>query len=226
MLRVVIADDAPFFREMVSLVLRTAGIEVVAEAGDVPELHAAVERHSPDLVIVDVRMPPGGTTDGLSAAARLRAQRPQMGILVISQYVETRHLAAILDGGRARAVGYLLKERVAGVEQFVSEIHRVAEGQIVVDPQVVSMMLADRRSRLEHLSDRETQVLALMAEGHSNLAISQTLNLAERTVLSHIRNIFVRLDLHPAPGYHRRVQAVLEYLQSPKPPREPDEGIS
>ncbi|MEW9552370.1 response regulator [Nonomuraea sp. NPDC050783] len=210
--RVVLADDHAFFREMLSRSLREEGIDVVAEAGDVPSLHEAVARFEPDVAVIDVRMPPNGTTDGLQAAVELRARRPHLATLVLSAHKETAHLAALLDGGRARSVGYLLKDRVSKVEEFAAAIRDVAAGKYVVDRDVVSAMVAARRRRITHLTPREVEVLALMAEGLSNAAIGERLHL-QRGVEAHIRNIFVKLDLPEAPSYNRRVQAVLQYLQ-------------
>jgi DNA-binding NarL/FixJ family response regulator len=216
MLRVVLADDHPFFREMLARSLRQEGIDVVAEAGDVPSLHEAVARLEPDVAVIDVRMPPNGTTDGLEAAVKLRAQHPKLATLVLSAHKETTHLTALLNAGRARSVGYLLKDRVSNVEEFAAAIHNIAAGQYVVDRDVVSAMVAARRARISHLSPREIEVLALMAQGLSNNAIGEKLNLQQRGVEAHIRNIFIKLDLPEAPDYNRRVQAVLRYLQSPR----------
>ncbi|MEV5407670.1 response regulator transcription factor [Thermopolyspora sp. NPDC052614] len=212
--RVVLADDHAFFREMLARSLCEEGIDVVAEAGDVPSLYEAVARHNPDVAVIDVRMPPGGTIDGLVAAVELRARRPHLATLVLSAHKETAHLSALLDGGRARSVGYLLKDRVSKVEEFAAAIRDVAAGKYVVDRDVVSAMVAARRSRITHLTPREVEVLALMAEGLSNAAIGERLHL-QRGVEAHIRNIFIKLDLPEAPNYNRRVQAVLQYLQSP-----------
>lgn len=214
MLRVVLADDVVFFREMLALALRDAGMDIVAETGDVPTLTAAVAELEPDVVIVDVRMPPSYSTEGLRAAVQLRAHRPRLGVLVLSAHLETTHLAALLEDGHARGVGYLLKERVSGVLTFADAVREVAAGQYVVDEQVVSAMLTARRSRICHLTPREKQVLALIAEGHSNTAIHEQLNLKLRSVESHIRNILVKLDIAPADDYNHRVLAVLKYLQS------------
>lgn len=217
MLRVVVADDHAFFREMLARSLREEGIDVVAEAGDVPSLNDAVARHEPDLAVIDVRMPPNGTTDGLEAAVELRARRPHLATLVLSAHKETAHLAALLDRGRARSVGYLLKDRVSKVAEFAAAVRDVAAGRYVVDRDVVSAMVANRSSRITHLTPREVEVLAVMAEGLSNAAIGKRLQLEQRGVEAHIRNIFVKLDLPEAPDYNRRVQAVLRYLQSPPP---------
>ncbi|MEU8034868.1 response regulator transcription factor, partial [Streptomyces sp. NPDC049099] len=157
--------------------------------------------------------PPDYGTEGLRAAVQLRAQRPQLRTLVLSAHLETRHLAALLEDGRARGVGYLLKERVDGLDKFVEAVNQVAAGKYLVDEQVVAAMLKARRLRISHLTQREKEVLALVAEGHSNTSIAALLNLKLRGVESHIRNIFVKLDLPPTDDYDRRVLAVLKYLQ-------------
>ncbi|MEV7013612.1 response regulator transcription factor [Streptosporangium sp. NPDC051022] len=211
-LRVVLADDSVFLREAIAGALRGEGVDVVAEVGDVEHLHAAVEEHAPDVVVVDVRMPPDFQTEGLRAARELRRAHPDTGVLLLSAHLETRYLFGLLDG-KPRGVGYLLKDRVAGVDAFVDALHRIRSGGCVVDPDVVAKMIGGRRGPADLLSPRELAVLALMAEGRSNQAIGERLCLAQRTVEAHIRHMFVRLDLPPAPDYHRRVQAVLAYLR-------------
>jgi DNA-binding NarL/FixJ family response regulator len=211
-LRVVLADDSGFLRAAMAGALRGEGVDVVAEAGDVEGLRAAVAVHAPDVAVIDVRMPPDFQTEGLRAALDLRREHPSTGVLMLSAHLETRYLFALLDGEPC-GVGYLLKDRVTGIDTFVRDLRRVRAGGWVVDPEVVAEMLARHPNRTELLSARELEILALMAEGLSNQAISERLYLAPRTVEAHIRHIFVRLDLPPASGYHRRVQAVLAYLR-------------
>jgi len=211
--RVVLADDAPLVRTAIGVLLRQHGLQVVAEVGDRPALWEAVVSTQPDVAVVDVRMPPTHRLEGLEAAIQVRATFPQVGVLVLSQYLESRYLTTLL-GGSARGVGYLLKERVAGAGDFIDAVQRVAGGGCAVDPEVVSVMLASRRDDpLQRLTAREREVLALMAQGRSNQAISEQLFLTPKTVESHVRSIFLRLDLPPEPDTHRRVLAVLAYLR-------------
>lgn len=212
--RVVLADDAPFIREAIAGLLRQEGFQVAAQAGDPAALHQAVRSVRPDIAVIDIRMPPSYRVEGLEAAVEIRQLFPEVGLLLLSQHLESRYLDVLLAGG-ARRVGYLLKERVSGVETFVEAVRRVAAGGCVVDPAVVSLMTARRRSLLEQLTERERQVLALMAEGRSNLGISRQMFLSLKTVESHVRSIFWRLCLAPAPDDHRRVLAVLTYLNAP-----------
>ncbi|MEV7806408.1 response regulator transcription factor [Microbispora sp. NPDC088329] len=211
-MRVVIAEDAVLLREGMARLLEDAGIETVAGVGDGPGLVAAVAEHEPDLAIADVRMPPTHTDEGLRAAIEVRAGRPGFPVLVLSQYVEERY-ATELIGADAAAVGYLLKERIADVGEFVEAVRRVAAGGTVIDPEVVVQLLGRRRAGLDALSGRERQVLALMAEGRSNTAVASRLAVSEGTVEKHISQIFLKLGLDPAPGDHRRVLAVLAYLR-------------
>ena len=211
-MRVVIADDAVLLRRGVAALLADLGHEVVAEAGDVEELMAAVDL-APDVLIVDIRMPPTYTTEGLDAAIALRRARPDQAVLVLSAYVETAYAVRLLAEGAA-GVGYLLKDKVTDPDQLVDAMRRLVAGESVVDPDLVTSMLQIRRVRspLEQLSAREVEVLALMAEGRSNAAIADRLCLTQRTVESHVRSIFTRLDLAPGVEDHRRVLAVLAYL--------------
>ena len=211
-MRVVIADDAVLLRRGVAALLADLGHEVVAEAGDVEELMAAVDL-APDVLIVDIRMPPTYTTEGLDAAIALRRARPGQAVLVLSAYVETAYAVRLLAEGAA-GVGYLLKDKVTDPDQLVDAMRRLVAGESVVDPDLVTSMLQIRRVRspLEQLSAREVEVLALMAEGRSNAAIADRLCLTQRTVESHVRSIFTRLDLAPGVEDHRRVRAVLAYL--------------
>ncbi|GAA0367507.1 response regulator transcription factor [Microbispora corallina] len=210
-MRVAIAEDSVLLREGMARLLADGGIETVAAVGDGPALVAAVAEHAPDLAIVDVRMPPTHTDEGLRAAIEVRARRPGFPILVLSQYVEERYATDLLGGGAA-AVGYLLKERVADVSDFLDAVRRVAAGGTVIDPDVVVQLLSRRRAGLDTLSVRERQVLSLMAEGRSNAAIASGLVVSEGAVEKHITAIFVKLGLDPAPDAHRRVLAVLAYL--------------
>jgi DNA-binding NarL/FixJ family response regulator len=217
-LRVVLADDAALVRTAIGVVLRQHGFDVVAEVGDPEALLREVAEHRPDIAVVDVRMPPGFQCEGLEAAMRIRTDFPEVGVLVLSQYIESRYLDRFLDRP-ARGVGYLLKERVSGVAEFAGALRRVAAGGYAVDPEVVASMLANvrRDDPLHRLSEREREVLAFMAQGQSNAAIAQRLYLTPKTVECHVRSILMRLDLPPTPEHHRRVLAVLAYLRSSVP---------
>jgi DNA-binding NarL/FixJ family response regulator len=212
--RVVIADDAVLLREGAARLLTEAGHEVVATAGDADDLLRKVRAHRPDVAIVDVRMPPGNADDGLRAAVAIREELPSVAILLLSQYVEDRYLAQLLAGG-AEGVGYLLKDRVAEVERLSEAVERVAAGGSVLDPEVVSRLLGRSRDDgpLNALSDREREVLGLMAEGRTNRAIAERLFLSERAVERHVTGIFGKLDLPATEEDHRRVLAVLAYLR-------------
>lgn len=200
-------------REGLIGVLGRFGHETVAAVGDADALRDAVAAYEPDVVVTDVRMPPGFQDEGLRAAVELRARRPTLPVLVLSQYVQRSYAAELLDSGDGTGVGYLLKDRVGQVEQFVEGLTRVAEGGTVVDPEVVRQLLRRRRDPLEQLTPREREVLALVAEGKSNGAIAGQLVVSEAAVGKHIGNILAKLDLPPADGVHRRVLAVLAYLR-------------
>jgi DNA-binding NarL/FixJ family response regulator len=209
----VIAEDAVMLREGLIRLLADDGIETVATSGDGPGLVANVEEHRPDLAIVDVRMPPSFTDEGLRAALEARQRVPGTPILVFSQYVEERYATDLIGGG-ADGVGYLLKERVADVAEFLGAVRRVAEGGTVIDPEVIAQLLGRRRrgDRLEALTPREREVLGLMAEGLSNAAVARKLVVTDGAVEKHISNIFLKLGLQHTNSTHRRVMAVLAYL--------------
>src|SRR3984885_1485453 len=208
-LRVVIAEDAVLLREGLRGLLTEAGLDVAGTAGDAGRLLHLAAALRPDVVLADIRMPPTQTTEGLRAAVEIRRRWPGTAVLVMSQHVETEHLFELLADD-PRGVGYVLKERVADVAQFTDAIRRVADGESVIDPQVVSRLVA---RPLQTLTDRELAVLAQMAEGRSNHAIASCLHMSAKTVETHIGSILAKLDLPPAPEDHRRVLAVLTYLR-------------
>jgi DNA-binding NarL/FixJ family response regulator len=212
-LRIVIGDDDVLLREGIARILAEAGFEVAALAGDAEDLLRKALAHRADVTIADVQMPPGRSDDGLRAAIELRRRRPEAGVLVLSQFYEQRY-AIDLIGDRAEGVGYLLKERVGDVEAFVDAVSRVASGGSALDPEIVGRMLGRRRreSPLDRLSPRERDVLAAMAEGKSNQGIAETLFISEAAVEKHVTGIFHKLELGPTPSEHRRVRAVLVYL--------------
>jgi DNA-binding NarL/FixJ family response regulator len=212
--RVVIGEDSVLLREGAARILEQAGIEVAGQAGDAEELLRKVRAHKPDVAIIDIRMPPENTDDGLRAAAAIRQELPGTGILVLSQYVEEHYAVDLLSAG-SEGVGYLLKDRVAEVDRLVDAVRRVAEGGSVLDPEVVSEMLGRRREEgpLDSLTDRERDVLKAMAEGQTNRAIAAELFVSERAVERHVTAIFGKLGLGDgSDGGHRRVLAVLAYL--------------
>jgi len=215
-IRVVLADDAVLLREALAAALAAAGFDVAGQAADVPQLLALVAREHPDVVVVDVRMPPTHKTEGLEAARQIRAERPGTAILVLSQYVETRYAIDLLREDPA-GIGYLLKDRVTRLSELTDAVRRVADGGSVIDPEVVSRLLGRSRghSALDELTRREREVLGLMAEGRSNLAIAERLSLDPRTIEGHVGTIFSKLGLEPAPEDHRRVLAVLTFLRAP-----------
>jgi len=210
----VLAEDSVLLREGIVGLLGRYGHEVVSAVGDARALIAAVEEHAPDIVVTDVRMPPGFQDEGLHAAVRLRERRPALPVLVLSQYVQRTYAAELLDSGDGSGVGYLLKDRVGQVEEFIEALHHVADGGTVVDPEVVRQLLRRRRDPLEQLTPREREVLALIAEGRSNSAIAAELVVSEAAIGKHIGNILTKLDLPPTAGTHRRVLAVLTYLRA------------
>jgi DNA-binding NarL/FixJ family response regulator len=214
-MRVVIADDAVLLREGLIRLVEENGHAVVAAVGDGPSLVEAIVEHKPDVSIVDVRMPPSHTDEGLRAAVEARARVPGSPILVLSQYVEVSYADDLL-ADRLGAVGYLLKDRVSEVAEFLDALRRVAGGATVLDPEVVAQLLVRRRrdDPLRNLTPREREVLALMAEGRSNTAIARKIVVTEGAVEKHVRNIFTKLDLPPDDEQHRRVLAVLTYLRT------------
>jgi DNA-binding NarL/FixJ family response regulator len=201
-------------REGLIGLLTRCGHEVVAAVGDADALLTAVAEHQPDIVVTDVRMPPGFQDEGLHAAVRLRETRPTLPVLVLSQYVQRSYASELLDSGDGSGVGYLLKDRVGQVEEFVDALREVADGGTVVDAEVVRQLLRRRRDPLERLTPREREVLALIAEGNSNGAIARELVVSEAAVGKHIGGIFTKLDLPPADETHRRVLAVLAFLRA------------
>jgi DNA-binding NarL/FixJ family response regulator len=214
-MRVVLGEDSVLLREGIARLLEDSGFEVVGRAGDAEDLVRKVRAHKPDVAIVDIRMPPTHTDEGLRAARLIRAELPGTGVLVLSQYLEEDYAVDLLAESAA-GVGYLLKDRVADVERFIDSIQRVAEGGSALDPEVVSQMLGRRRSSspIDELTPREREVLALMAEGRSNHAIAAELVITERAVEKHVTSIFSKLGLPGTADDHRRVLAVLAYLKA------------
>ncbi|WP_307806611.1 response regulator transcription factor [Streptomyces sp. FH025] len=212
-MRAVIAEDSVLLRAGLVKVLEAVDFEVVAAVGDATELLAAVEEHRPDVVVADVRMPPGFHDEGVKAAMIIRRQWPEVAVLLLSQFVEERYAADLLATNTS-GVGYLLKQRVANVDDFLEALQRVAAGGTALDPEVVAQLLVRRRlDPLEKLTPRERDVLALMAEGRSNAAIAASLVVSDSAVAKHISSIFTKLDLPPADDSHRRVMAVLRFLE-------------
>ncbi len=213
-MRVVVAEDSVLFREGLVRVLEEAGFEVVAQAGDAAALHHAVIRTKPDVAIVDVRMPPTQTDEGTRAAKEIRERYPEIGLLVLSQVVEARHALELLSES-PQGFGYLLKDRVMEIEEFLEAVRRVGRGGTAIDPEVISQLFGRRRAEdpLAALTPRELEVLSLMAEGRSNRGICEKLVLSPKTVESHVNRIFTKLRLAPAPDDHRRVLAVLAFLR-------------
>jgi DNA-binding NarL/FixJ family response regulator len=214
--RFVIGEDQALMRSGWSLVLEQAGFEIVAVAGDAADVVRKTAAHQPDLLIADIRMPPTHTDEGLQAAKTIRQRWPEIGLLVLSQHVNTRYAAELLSAG-TEGVGYLLKERVSDLEELSSSVTRVGERGSVLDPAVVDELVGRRRpddNPLQHLSHREREVLALMAAGRSNKAIAERLYITEHTVEKHVKNIFLTLHLPQSPDDHRRVLAVVTYLNA------------
>lgn len=212
-MRIVIAEDNVILRDGLAQLLNERGNEVCASVGNAEALEAAVDEHRPDVAIIDIRMPPSFTDEGLVAAVALRRRRPETGVMVFSQWVET-HYAAELLADRASGVGYLLKDRVADVGEFVEALARVAAGGTALDPEVITQLMgaSKRRTSLDRLTPREREVLALMAQGLTNSAVASKLTVSERVVEKHVGNVFAKFDLPPSDAQHRRVLAVLEYL--------------
>ena len=214
-MRVVLAEDSVLLREGIARILEEAGIEVVGQAGDADDLLRKVRGHKPDVAITDIRMPPSHTDEGLRAAHEIRAELPDVGVLVLSQYVEEGYALDLL-ADNAAGLGYLLKDRVGDVDAFLDAVRRVSEGGSALDPEVVSQLMGRKRrdDPLDELTPREREVLGLMAEGRSNRAIAETLVVTERAVEKHVTSIFSKLDLANTPEDHRRVLAVLAYLRT------------
>jgi serine/threonine-protein kinase len=214
-MRVVIADDAMLMREGLARLLGDAGFEVVGKAEDAPTLLRSVRLTRPDVAIVDIRMPPTHTDEGLVAADEIRTDHPETGVLVLSQYLEARYAQRLIEQHPGR-VGYLLKERVSDIAVLADALHRIADGECVIDPTIVSRLVKrpGRQGALAELTEREREVLGLIAEGRSNQGISDKLFLSPKTIETHIRQIFLKLGLREAPEYHRRVLAVLAFLRS------------
>jgi len=214
-MRVIVADDSALFRAGLARVLESAGFEVVGHAATPDEVYRLVEEKRPSLVILDIRMPPTQTDEGLIAAKRLRAHHPDVGVLLLSHHVESHHAIDLLTEG-AGHIGYLLKDRVADEDEFLDAVRRVGSGGSAIDPQVVSQLLSQKRSRslIDDLTAREKSVLAWMAEGRSNEAIASQLKISPKTLETHIGTIYSKLGLEPSTGDHRRVLAVLRYLRS------------
>jgi DNA-binding NarL/FixJ family response regulator len=213
--QVVIADDSVLLREGIVRLLQEAGLEVVAQAGDAEDLLRKVRAHKPDLALVDVRMPPTHTDEGLRAAREIRAELPDVSVLVLSQDVEEANISELF-ADNAEGLGYLLKDRIGDVDGFIEAVKRVADGGSAVDPEVVSELLGRRRADdpLEALTPREREVLELMAEGRSNSGIAEQLVITDRSVEKHVGSIFSKLNLASAPEDHRRVLAVLSFLKN------------
>jgi DNA-binding NarL/FixJ family response regulator len=214
-IRVVIAEDSVLLREGIARLLEESGFEVAGQAGDAEDLLRKVGAHKPDVAVVDVRMPPTHTDEGLRAAHQIRADHPGVGVLVLSQYVEEAYALDLLAQS-TESTGYLLKDRIADVDSFTDAVRRVANGGSALDPEVVALLLGRRRREdpLASLTPREREVLGLMAEGRSNAAIAEALVVTERAVEKHVTSIFSKLDLTPTVEDHRRVLAVLAYLRA------------
>jgi len=216
-MRVVVADDSLLFREGLVRVLTAHGFDVVAETDNADDLVRRVGGLKPDVALVDIRMPPSHTDEGLRAAATIRRDHPDVGVVVLSQYIESSYAMRLLEDGSSGR-GYLLKDRVSDLEEFAAAVRRVGDGGSVIDPEVVATLVkrpADSNGDLDGLTGREREILGLMAEGRSNAGICEKLVLSRRTIESHVRTIFLKLGLAPTEDDHRRVMAVLRYLQAP-----------
>jgi len=212
--QVMLADDSVLFREGMARILAEAGFEVVGQVGDGGALVDLVRRDPPDVAVIDLRMPPGHSAEGIEAATEIRAMAPKVGLMLLSQYVEVHHALRLMtefDGG----VGYLLKDRVSDLTAFGVDVRRVARGEVVIDPELVTRLVARRRERdpLGELTERERELLGLMARGLSNIALAQEMHLSPKTIEGHVSSIFTKLDLPPDARGHRRVLAVLRFLR-------------
>lgn len=214
-MRVILADDSVLFREGLARLLEEDGFEVIGQAVGLDGLFELVAEASPDVAILDIRMPPTHTLEGLEAAVTIRSRWPSQGVLVLSHYVETQHLMRLIAEG-GRGVGYLLKDRVSDLDEFRAAVRSVGNGGSVIDPDVITRLVGRSRARdaIADLTERERVVLAMMAQGRSNIAISERLGLSPKTVEAHVHSIFGKLELEPAPDDHRRVLAVLTYLRT------------
>jgi len=212
--RIVLAEDGVLLREGLAGLFDRFGFQVIDMVGDAEALKESVAKHRPDMVVTDIRMPPGFTDEGLRAAVELRRSTPTLAVVVLSQYVQHAYAADLLDSGDGRGVGYLLKDRVVDVEDFSDALRRVAAGGTVVDPQVISQLVRRRSDPLSALSPREREVLSLIAEGRSNASIARRLFISDPAVGKHVGNILAKLDLPPTDDTNRRVLAVLAYLRN------------
>lgn len=214
-MRVIVAEDSVLFREGLARILTGAGFSIMAQVSDVEQLMRELCADQPDLVVTDIRMPPTHTIEGLRAAREIRAQYPEVGILLLSQYIETQYLMQLISDG-SEGMGYLLKDRVANLDEFVSAVQRISAGGSVIDSEVVRLLLnrESKRDTLGNLTDREREVLGLMAAGRSNQAIAERICVSGKTVEAYVRNIFIKLDLPATVDDHRRVLAVITYLKS------------
>jgi DNA-binding NarL/FixJ family response regulator len=219
-MRLVLAEDSVLLREGLAALLGQAGFEVVGQTGDVEDAVRLVRSCRPDVAVLDVCMPPSYTDEGLRAADEIRARHPGVGILMLSQYVDTAYVLRLMSRG-AKGLGYLVKDRVSDVNELADAVHRVGSGGSVIDPEVVTRLMDGRRhgKRWASLTAREHDVLEVMAQGRSNRAIADRLGLSKKTVEAHVRSLFVKLDLMPSADDHRRVLAVLSYLRTPVPAR-------
>jgi DNA-binding NarL/FixJ family response regulator len=224
-MRVVVAEDVMLTREGITRLLSDAGVEVAAEVGDADALMRAVRATQPDAAVIDIRMPPTHTDEGLNAAQQIRAEHPDVSVLILSQYIEPHYAMRLLDEHPGR-IGYLLKERIFDVAVLVDALRRLADGETVVDPTIVARLFARKRRAdpLDELTEREREVLALVAEGLSNRGIAARLFVTERTVEAHVKQIFQKLALSTEPDSHRRVLAVVAYLR--RAPHEGDKGFA